>query len=70
MTATGFDNRSNNFGRKDVWRLRENNEVRVQYQLRDWTGIYPMHCHNTVHEDHEMMLMYEVNDVGDTKTKP
>jgi FtsP/CotA-like multicopper oxidase with cupredoxin domain len=70
VTGNGNSESSNRFGRKDVWRLRHNNEVKVQYQVRDWTGLYPMHCHNTVHEDHEMMLMYEVNNTGDNITKP
>jgi FtsP/CotA-like multicopper oxidase with cupredoxin domain len=25
-----------------------------------------MHCHNTVHEDHAMMLLFNVADEGDT----
>ena len=24
-----------------------------------------MHCHNTVHEDHQMMLLWQIADVGD-----
>jgi FtsP/CotA-like multicopper oxidase with cupredoxin domain len=23
-------------------------------------GDWPMHCHNTVHEDHAMMLLFQV----------
>jgi hypothetical protein len=29
-----------------------------------------MHCHNTVHEDHQMMLLWNVADVGDNNTAP
>jgi FtsP/CotA-like multicopper oxidase with cupredoxin domain len=30
-----------------------------------------MHCHNVVHEDHAMMLMFEIVDSGaDTNTRP
>jgi hypothetical protein len=29
-----------------------------------------MHCHNTVHEDHAMMLLWQVQDVGDNNTEP
>ena len=29
-----------------------------------------MHCHNTIHEDHAMMLRFDIEDVGDTKTEP
>jgi hypothetical protein len=27
-------------------------------------GRYMMHCHNLVHEDHDMMLQYEVGTGG------
>ena len=23
-----------------------------------------MHCHNTIHEDHAMMLRFDIDDVG------
>lgn len=29
-------------------------------QHRDFDGHYPFHCHNTVHEDHAMMLLFNV----------
>jgi FtsP/CotA-like multicopper oxidase with cupredoxin domain len=29
-----------------------------------------MHCHNVVHEDKGMMLLFAVDDVGDRKTQP
>ena len=31
-------------------------------QHRDWRGHYPLHCHNTVHEDHAMMLRFNVGE--------
>jgi len=40
------------------------------FRFRDFTGKYPMHCHNTVHEDHAMMLRFDIGPVGDTKTSP
>jgi FtsP/CotA-like multicopper oxidase with cupredoxin domain len=46
--------------RKDVVELGPNTEVRLFMQFRDWLGKYPMHCHNTVHEDHQMMLRWDV----------
>jgi FtsP/CotA-like multicopper oxidase with cupredoxin domain len=34
-------------------------------------GGYPIHCHNTVHEDHQMMMIYNVDPVkGDNNTRP
>jgi FtsP/CotA-like multicopper oxidase with cupredoxin domain len=29
-----------------------------------------MHCHNVVHEDYGMMILFRVNDIGDTKREP
>ena len=49
-------------GRKDVIRLRFNEEVRFLIRFRDWTGRYPIHCHNTLHEDHSMMALWEIED--------
>jgi hypothetical protein len=29
-----------------------------------------MHCHNMLHEDHAMMVLGQINDVGDNKIQP
>ena len=29
-----------------------------------------MHCHNTVHEDHAMMLRFDIGATGDTNSRP
>ena len=29
-----------------------------------------MHCHNVLHEDYGMMLLFRVNDTGDTNPEP
>jgi len=58
------------FARKDVVQLRDNDEVEVLMRFRDNLGVYPFHCHNTVHEDHQMMLLFEVAAVGDTNRTP
>jgi FtsP/CotA-like multicopper oxidase with cupredoxin domain len=47
-------------GRKDVARLQFNEQVRLFMRFRDFVGRYPMHCHNTVHEDHAMMLRWDI----------
>jgi FtsP/CotA-like multicopper oxidase with cupredoxin domain len=47
-------------GRKDVVELGENSEVEVFLRFRDFTGRYVMHCHNTIHEDHAMMIRWDV----------
>lgn len=46
--------------RKDVTLLRPGDSVTLKMRHRDWLEEYPMHCHNTVHEDHAMMLLWEV----------
>jgi len=54
-------------GRKDMARIGQAAEssgssenVKIFLQFRDWLGDYPLHCHNTVHEDHAMMLRWQV----------
>ena len=56
--------------RKDVVRLRDNETVKVFFRWRDWRNFYPIHCHNTIHEDHAMMLTWSIEDVGDTIKRP
>jgi len=56
--------------RKDVCRLQFGEEVELFLRFRDYRGDWPMHCHNTVHEDHAMMLLWGVQDVGDTNPMP
>jgi len=58
------------FSRKDVVRLGFNEEIELIMRFRDFRGGYPMHCHNTVHEDHAMMLLFQVADQGDNLTRP
>lgn len=58
-------------GRKDVIRLEHNMQTKVFFRFRDFTGKYPFHCHNVVHEDHAMMLLWEiVEGDGDNRTNP
>jgi len=64
ITAT-----SQEFSRKDVVWLGDE-EVEIVVKASDYRGVYPMHCHNVVHEDHAMMLLFAVQDVGDTKREP
>ncbi len=62
-------------GRKDVLLLRPREEVRLFFRFRDFpepgfmhpdperqanVGRYPMHCHNLTHEDHAMMLRWDI----------
>ena len=47
-------------GRKDVFPLHGGDEMEVFVKFRDWIGKYPMHCHNSSHEDHAMMVRFDV----------
>ncbi len=47
-------------GRKDVVSLKPNDVVRIFVTFTNYTGKYMMHCHNTIHEDHAMMIRYDV----------
>lgn len=47
-------------GRKDVVKLSTNESARIFMRFRDMEGKYMMHCHNTVHEDHAMMIRFDV----------
>ncbi len=46
--------------RKDVWRLGEGGEVKIQVRFGEYGGAYVTHCHNTVHEDFAMLLRYDI----------
>jgi FtsP/CotA-like multicopper oxidase with cupredoxin domain len=47
-------------GRKDVYPLGEGEVIRVYLRFTDFLGKYIMHCHNTIHEDHAMMVRWDV----------
>ena len=47
-------------GRKDVYVLGPAESMRVLMRFRDFLGKYPMHCHNLVHEDHAMMVRFDI----------
>jgi len=47
-------------GRKDVFVLNPEETVRILVTFRDFVGKYVVHCHNLVHEDHHMMMRFDV----------
>ena len=57
-------------GRKDVWRLRPDGDVKITLQFRDFGGMFMEHCHNTVHEDNAMLLRWEIDDLGTPFLQP
>lgn len=62
LTRNGRKPPPHEAGRKDVFVLNPGEVVRIYIQFRDFTGKYMMHCHNTIHEDHAMMLRFDVVD--------
>jgi FtsP/CotA-like multicopper oxidase with cupredoxin domain len=51
-------------GWKDVVLLNPTETVRVVAKFAPHRGKYMMHCHNIVHEDHDMMTQFEVGNGG------
>jgi FtsP/CotA-like multicopper oxidase with cupredoxin domain len=49
-------------GRKDVVNIHPDEEVKVFFRFGDFHGKYVMHCHNVVHEDHAMMIRFDIVD--------
>ena len=63
------------FARKDVYRVGggvdSSESIVVALKFSDSTGdTYMMHCHNTQHEDHAMLLRYDINSKSCVKTLP
>lgn len=51
-------------GWKDVVYMGEGDNIRVIARFAPHQGKYMMHCHNTVHEDHDMMTQFQVGQGG------
>jgi FtsP/CotA-like multicopper oxidase with cupredoxin domain len=54
----GFE--SAQHGREDTMSLGPGERAVIFMQFRDFLGRYVMHCHNTVHEDHAMMIRWDI----------
>jgi spore coat protein A, manganese oxidase len=52
-------------GWKDVLLLSDAEEVEVIARFAPHCGKYMLHCHNTVHEDHDMMTQFEVLELDE-----
>jgi bilirubin oxidase len=58
-------------GLKDVVWLGPGETVKVEAHYAPWDGVYMFHCHNLIHEDHEMMAAFNVTallDLGYNET--
>ena len=68
--GVAVDPTSQEYVRKDVVALYPGDTVEYQVTATDYVGVYPMHCHNVVHEDYGMMMLFRVDDVGDNILVP
>jgi bilirubin oxidase len=50
---------------KDVVWLNKNEKVEVLARYGPWDGLYMFHCHNLIHEDHDMMAALNVTALKD-----
>lgn len=50
--------------RRDVATLLPGDEIKVYFEFHDFLGKYVMHCHNVVHEDHSMMIRWDIVEPG------
>jgi FtsP/CotA-like multicopper oxidase with cupredoxin domain len=57
-------------GAKDVAFLGEGESVRVLIKFDDGRGKYMEHCHNLVHEDHDMMGQFNIVDPNRASDDP
>jgi FtsP/CotA-like multicopper oxidase with cupredoxin domain len=60
--------------RKDVYRIGDgpnsSQDLELLIRFRDFVGTYMEHCHNTMHEDHSMLLRWDLRHPGDTIAIP
>jgi len=61
LSRNGLPPRPYEVGPKDTAYLGENETIRVLMRF-EGRGKYMIHCHNIVHEDHDMMSQYEIID--------
>ncbi len=50
--------------RRDVATLLPGDEIKVVMRWCDFLGRHVMHCHNVVHEDHSMMVRWDIVEPG------
>jgi FtsP/CotA-like multicopper oxidase with cupredoxin domain len=62
LTRNGLPALPHERGGKDVVFLGENETVRLLIKFEKGAGKYMIHCHNLVHEDHDMMGQFEIVD--------
>jgi manganese oxidase len=62
------------WARKDVYRIGTEDDstdsVEIAIRFREFAGTYMEHCHNTQHEDHAMLLRWDIEHPGQVKLMP
>ena len=62
------------FARKDVYRIGpeadSKESVELAIRFREFAGTFMEHCHNTQHEDHAMLLRWDIEFPGQIKLMP
>lgn len=62
------------WARKDMYRLGGEagsaSTMDVAFRFREFAGTYVEHCHNTTHEDHAMLIRWDVERPGQTVLMP
>ncbi|MFC1748306.1 multicopper oxidase domain-containing protein [Pseudomonadota bacterium] len=62
------------WARKDLYRIgpeADSSEmVEVALRFREFAGTFMEHCHNTQHEDHAMLVRWDIENPGQVKTMP
>ena len=62
------------WARKDVYRLGPQPDsgvmVEIALRFREFAGTYMEHCHNTQHEDHAMLLRWDIEHQGQVQLMP
>ena len=54
--------------RRDVTTLLPGDEIKIYFKWTDFLGTYVMHCHNVVHEDHAMMIRWDIVPAKNSST--
>ncbi len=62
------------WARKDMYRIGPQDDsgaiVEVALRFREFAGTYMEHCHNTQHEDHAMLMRWDIEHPGQVKLMP
>jgi len=62
------------WARKDVYRIGaeadSTDQVEMAIRFREFAGTYMEHCHNTQHEDHSMLLRWDIERPGQVQLMP